>query len=282
MRYGHLIVIALISLLMTFVPCATTISLEMEDDPLKETSQNEGPKVAIRELELDLKNRSGSFCLDLGIFGNANVGTDHVNISLALYTGTGDFSGCIWIEPMDISLLGMGVSLQGTGEDVDPWTSWEMIVNLSIPNDMEPESALGIILTLFGISNDQAPLQNLSIEDLIDSFGLSGDGIDNPADLLDLGSIILVARAYDSMGNWYQDDRDITLEIMIAAVEFAISEGLMDDIVPGDDKKTDGDDSSDEGEKGDQTAEWVLLSAGAVLFTASLVGFVIFLALRRK
>lgn len=282
MRYGHLIMIALISLLMAFVPSASSISLEMENDPLKETSHNEGPKVAIGEVELDLNNESGSFSLNLGISGNAEIGTDHVNISLALYNGTGEFSGCVWIEPMDISLLGMGVYLQGTGEDGDPWTGWEMMVDLSIPNDMGPKSALGLILTLFGISEDRIPLQNLSIADLIDTFGSSGDGIDDPTDLMDIGSVVLIARAYDSMGNWDQDDRDITLEIMMEAVEFAISEGLIDDIFPGDDESPDEVDSSDGEKKGDRTAEWILLSAGAVLFTVSLVGSVIFLALGRR
>ncbi len=283
MRSKCLIMTALLSLLITFVPSFSSISLEMEEDPLEESSQGEGPEIAIEDVEIDLRNRSGYFSMDLGIFGNAEVGTDHVNISLIIYNGTGDFIGCIWIEPMDISLLGMmGVSLRGTGEDEGPWTGWEMIVNLSIPNDMEPESALGLILTLFGISGDQIPLQNLSIADLIDTFVSSGGGIDNPGDLMDMGSIVLVARAYDSMGNWDQEDRDITLEVMMAAVEFAISEGLIDGISPGDDEDPDEADSSDGQEKEGHVAEWVLLSAGAVLFAVSLVGYVIFLALRRK
>lgn len=281
MRYGQLTMITLISLLITLVPYSSSISLEMEEDPLKGTSETDGPKVTIGDVELELGNRSGSFSLDLGISGSAEV-ADHVNVSLALYNRTGEFSGCLWIEPMEISLLGMiEISLLGTGGDEGEWTEWEMIVNLSIPYNMELGSALGLILPWLGISGDQIPLQNLSIADLIDTFGSSGEGIDDPGDIMELGSIVLVARAYDSMGNWYQNDRDITLDIMIAALEFAISEGLFDPNNPGDDDQ-DEDDSSNGREKGDQTAEWILLSAGAVLFTVSLVGSVIFLALRRK
>ncbi len=283
MRDKGIIMIALLSLLITFVPSFSSISLEMEEDPLTESSQSEGPEIAIEDVDVDLRNRSGYFSMDLGISGNAGVGTDHVNISLILYNGTGDFSGCVWIEPMDISLLGMiGISLLGTGEGEDPWTEWEMRVNLSIPYNMELGSALGLILPWLGIPGDQIPLQNFSITDLMDAFGSSGDGIEEPGDIMDLGSIVLVARAYDSMGNWHQKDRDITMEVMIAALEFAISEGLIDDIGPGDDENPDEADSSEGKEKGDQTVEWILLSAGAVLFTASLVGSVIFLALKRK
>lgn len=280
MRYGQPIMIALISLLLTLVPCSSSISLEMEDDPLREASENDGPEVAIEDVELDLRNISGSFSLDLGISGSAGALTDHVNISLALYNETGEFSGCLWIEPSEISLLGiMEISLLGTGDE-DAWTEWEMIVNLSIPYDMELGSTLGLILPWLGIPADQIPLQNLSIADLMGTFGSFGDGVGDPGDILDLGSIVLVARAYDAAGNWYQDDRDITMEVMIAVLEFAISEGLMDPATPGDDQE---EDDSSEGEgKGDQTSEWVLLSAGAVLLTVSLVGAVIFLALRRK
>ena len=281
MRYGPFTMIALISLLVILVPYSSSISLEMEDDPLKEASENDGPKIVIEDVELDLRNGSGSFSLDLGISGSAAALTDHVNISLALYNGTGNFSGCLWIEPMDISMLGMvGISLLGTGDDEGAWTEWEMIVNLSIPYYMELGSTLGLILPWLGIPADQIPLQNLSIADLMGAFGSSGEGIDYPGDIMDLGSIVLVARAYDGMGNWYQDDRDITLDIMIAALEFAISEGLIDSTAPVDDP--DEEDSSDGGGKGDRTAEWVLLSAGAFLFTVSLVGSVIFLASRRK
>ncbi|MCK5773753.1 MAG: hypothetical protein KAH57_08185 [Thermoplasmata archaeon] len=281
MRYGQPIMIALISLLLTLVPSFSSISLEMESDPLKEASENDGPEVAIEEVELDLRNISGSFSLDLGISGSSGALTDHVNISLALYNKTGEFSGCLWIEPSEISLLGMmDISLLGTGDE-GAWTEWEMAVNLSIPYDMELGSTLGLILPWLGIPTDQIPLQNLSIADLMGTFGSSG-GAREPGEIMDLGSIVLVARAHDAEGGWYQDDRDITMEVMIAVLEFAISEGLIDDIGPGDDENPDEADSSEGEGKGDQTAEWVLLSAGAVLFIISLVGAVIFLALRRK
>lgn len=252
------------SFLLVFL-LSTLVTLPSSFVPAE--GQGQGPTApipVITNFTMSLRNISGTIVFRFTADGTCSPGTDHVNVSF----GVGNISASPeppeegWIEPIEMMFFGTGVSLRPTGPKTDPWSKWAFRLGARIPAGTDPEDLLDIVGGIFG--NETPDLSGIN-------WSLVDTGI-----LEDIEEIkmFLFARAYSENGSYGDAEMDITDKVVPALLEFARSEGLIDDDDEGP------DDTDDEREE--DASFWPLLIVGFILAEVLFLAMIIYLIRKRK
>lgn len=224
-----------------------------------------GPVPQVTNVTMTLSNISGSIVFRFAVDGTCRSGTDHINLSFSFGNSSTPLEPLVgWIGPMEMMVLGNGISLRGTGPEEDPWTTWSFRLGAYIPTDSNLTAMLALIKGLIG--NLSEALSGLDIGSLVG------------ADMDDLNEtrIFLFARGFDSEGAFGEDYQDITDKVVPTLLDFAMSEGLLDD--PDGEAGTEGND--DEGGV-DRSLTFVII-IGSVVFEVLLMALIVYLLRKRR
>jgi len=231
--------------------------------------QTIGPKVPepiITNVTMSLKNISGTIVFRFTADGTCSPGADHVNVSFGVGNGTTPAGPPEegWIEPIEMMFFGTGVSLRPTGPKNDPWSKWAFRLGARIPAGTDPEDLLDIIGGIFGNETPDMSGIDLSLFDLDILEELEG------------AQMSLFARAYLPNGTYGGTSMDITDKVVPSLLEFARSEGLLDDDDDGP------DDTGDDGKRDDSASYWPLIIALFIFAEVLFLAMIIYIMRKRK
>jgi hypothetical protein len=214
---------------------------------------------------MSLSNVSGTIVFRFTADGTSMPGTDHINFSFGVGNATTppEPPSEGWIGPMEMMLFGTGVSLRPTGPSTDPWTRWSFRLGLRVPQGTDPED----LIDLFGgiLGNETPEMGDLDLSFLDPSILEDMDGV----------RVHIYARAYRSDGDFGTAERDITTVVVPELLEFARSEGLLDDDIATDDDDEDGSDD-------DGPPYAAILISLFIVGEVLLIGFVVHLVRKRR
>ena len=218
--------IMVLSLLLPLLIC----SIEVEADGEVRFDEGEWIKPTIDTFDISIENDSGTFRFRSNVVGGSPPGTDHLNLTLGVFNGTGaDLNDGFWIGEGGIILFGNGWKLEALGNASNPWSAWKFHAEITLPMDADPDT----ILDLFGFltGEEGAP-------DIVGNGTMPDIDMEDTLKALSEMRIYVVARSYNGTGAWGQEGRDITDELALELLTFAVNEGLvqeMDDDTSDDD-----------------------------------------------
>ncbi|MEA3557899.1 MAG: hypothetical protein U9R75_01470 [Candidatus Thermoplasmatota archaeon] len=238
----------------------------IEVDAVEEAQFDEGEwlKPTIGTFDISIENESGTFKFRSNVEGGSPPGTDHLNITLGMLNGTEiDLIDGFWIGEGGIILFGNGWKLEALGNASDPWSAWKFRAEITFPMDAD----LDTILDLFGLFTGEE-----GGPDVLENGTMPDIDIEDALKALSEMRIYIVARSWNGTGAWGQERRDITDELALELLTFAVNEGLVQEM--DDDTSDDDPDDDDTSEKDGSLLIVVSGFAAVLLFIAAITSAV--------